>query len=124
MALKKAIATFTKENGETVTRQFSIHSVVFKYAEQAIEVIYVSFPNEAARDRGAAPEYISQRIPVDMTNPTDISMILSVSDRIWEMAAVNPFITDYTEVDQETGLQVKNVKSLNDLTATIQDVPF
>lgn len=124
MSLKKAIATFTKENGETVTRHFGIKTVVFHYQEARIETVYEVYPSAAAKLRGAQPEYISQSAAVDFGNMEDVMMILSVSARIWEKNAASPFIEDFSDVDAGTGLQVRSRKSFADLNAEIIDVPF
>jgi hypothetical protein len=120
MSLKKATVTFTKENGEQVSRVLTIKSVVFHYEEAAVETIYRVHPSESARLRGATPEYISQRAPVDLTNMEDLQMVFAVSSLLWEKNADSPFISDYSEVD-EHGRQQHILKSLNDLGATIAD---
>ena len=121
MSLKKAIFTFTKENGETVTREATIKKVVFHYDEMAIETIYELFPSAEAKTKGAVAKLVAQRVQVDLTNTEDLALVLSASDRIWEKNRVEPFIADYSELDGN-GKMVRNLKSLDELDATIEEV--
>lgn len=122
MSLKKAIVKFTKDNGEMVTRMLVIKSVVFHYqGVPRVETIYEVYPSEEARLRGAAPEFMSQSVEIDLSNTDDLSMILQASERIWAMNIAAPFINDFTEVDAD-GKQMLKVKSLADLSAEIIDV--
>lgn len=121
MALKKAIVSFTKESGETVTRQIGIKSVVFDYKTASIETIFEVYPSEAARSRGGVPEHISQRIPINLADPEDLTMILAVSERLWSKIATAPIVDDYSELDEDTGRQVGNRKTLSELGASIID---
>lgn len=121
MSLKKAIATFTRPNGETITRQFSIKTVVFDYETASVEIVYVIFPSEEARERGAQPEFYSQKIPIDLTNQNDLTMILSVSAALWDKAVDVPVVTDFSELDENGKMKGIN-KSFNDLNAEIVDV--
>jgi hypothetical protein len=121
MALKQATVTFTKSNGETVTRVLSIKDVVFRYQDRTIETIYTAYPSEEARLRGANPEYMSQLVDMNLTNEEDLAMLLTVSARLWEINSVAPLINDYTELD-DNGKQILKLKSLDELEAIIEDV--
>lgn len=123
MSLKKAVFTFTRENGETVTREANIKKVVFHYDEMAIETIYEMYPSAEAKAKGAVAELHSQKVQVDLTNQEDLALVLSASDRIWEKNFVAPFIADFTELDDD-GKMTRQTKSLNELGATLEDVQF
>ena len=123
MGLKFAIVQFTKETGEAVTRFVSIKKVIFHYDEAAVETIYEMFASAEAKDRGAVPEVLSQRVAVDLTNAEDLQLVLSASDRIWTKNRAEPFITDWSELD-EKGKMVRRMKSLDELDAEILEVPL
>jgi len=121
MSLKKAIFTFTRENGETVTREANIRKVIFHYDEMTVETIYEMYPSADAKTRGAVPELHSQKVAVDLTNQEDLTLVLSASARIWEKNRVAAFIADFTELD-EGGKMIRQMKSLDDLGAEIVEV--
>lgn len=121
MGLKKAVVTFTKRNGETVSREVSIKDVVFRYGKREIETIYEVYPDGAAQAKGGIPALFSQTVPMDLTNPEDITMLFSVSDRLWQINADAPLIEDFTELDGN-GKMVRQMKTLNELGAVIMDV--
>lgn len=121
MSLKKAIASFTRPNGETITRQFSIKAVVFDYETGTVEIVYNIFVSEEARLRGATPEFYSQKIPVDLADPADIGLILSISAALWAKIIDEPIVTDYSQLDDD-GKMVGVNKSFRDLNAEIIEV--
>lgn len=100
MGLQKANLTYTDIFGNTVERTLTIKDVVFKYEDAQIEVIYRSSPTDVSKAALADSTFISHSINVDMTNPADVSLILSASDRIWELVATAPLI-DVPELDEE-----------------------
>jgi hypothetical protein len=120
MALKKAIVTFTNQFGESVTRNLPIRSVVFDYSEGFVEIIFAAYASVAARERGAIPEYIRQRISFDQTSQAEMGLVLAVSDALWTKIVDAPLITDYSETDR-AGRQKATVKSLTELGAEIVD---
>lgn len=121
MSLKKAIVTFTSENGDVLTRHIAIRAVVFNYEEARLEVHFHAWPSEEARAAGAKPNYMQQNIPIDLTDQTDGQMIVQMSGVIWEKIVSQPFITDFSELD-ENGKMVASQKTLTELGAEIIDV--
>jgi hypothetical protein len=120
MALKKAIVQYTNEHGDNVTRHLPIMSVVFDYQSGFVQVNFAAYRSQAARARGAAPEYLSQRIQLDPNDQSEAGLILAVSDALWTKIVDAPFIADFSDVD-ENGKQVRTIKSLADLNAQIVD---
>lgn len=121
MGLKFVIVSYVKDTGESITRVGFIKKVIFHYDERVIETIYQMFPSAEAQMRGAVPELLSQRVPVDLTVAEDMNLIISSSDRIWQKNFDVPFIMDYSEVDG-SGKMVKTLKSFSDLGAIIEEV--
>lgn len=121
MSLKKAIVTFTSENGDVLTRHIAIRAVVFNYEEARLEVHFHAWPSEEARAAGAKPNYMQQNIPIDLTDQTDGQMIVQMSGVLWEKIVSQPFITDFSELDAN-GKMVASQKTLTELNAEIIDV--
>lgn len=121
MSLKKAIVTFTSENGDVLTRHLAIRAVVFDYEKAQLEVHFHAWPSEEARAAGAVPNYMQLNIPIDLTDKTDGQLIVQMSGVIWEKIVMQPFIADFSELDGN-GKMVLTTKSLTELGAEIIDV--
>lgn len=122
MALKMATEiTFTKINGEQVIRIARIKKVIFHYDEMRVETIYEMFPSAEAQERGGIAELCSQSVSVDLTNPADVNLILAASDTLWAKNFTQPFILDYTELN-ENGKMIPIMRSMEELGAVLVDV--
>lgn len=119
MSLKKAELQYLDIYGNAVAATLTIKSVVFDYENLRVDVIYKSLPTDADRAKIAAPQYFSQSIQMDLTDPADLSMVLGASARVWEIAKNHEFI-QVPEYDNKTETIVIRRKSIADLGEIVE----
>lgn len=116
--LKKAVVSFISEHGEEKTRILKIKSVNVDYEGGRVDTYYLGFASEEAQAKGAQPEVFRHSVALDLSIPTDIELLLAVSDRLWEINRRQPLIDDYSELAGD-GKMISLAKSLDELGATI-----
>ena len=114
MGLKKAVITFTNESGDTVARTLTVKDVVFHYEEAKVEIIYRSTPTDVDKAKIAAPSYFSQIIDINLGDSSILSLVLAVSDKLWEIVPTEPFVAvpEYDEIAKRIVITRKAITEL------------
>lgn len=121
MALKKATnVLFTDSDGFEKTYELLVKAVNFDYQAATIEIVYQGQFSDEATASGIPPRGFRQVFTVDVGDANILTLLLSVSNKLWEMNLDKPFVMDFSEI-QNNRVSPK-LRTLNELGAVVEDV--
>lgn len=121
--LKRARFEFTDAADFRKQMDAGIGEVRFNFKRRTIEIFYECRKSIESEAAGIAPRVVAQRVEIDFSDEKILALILQNSQAIWDYVRDKPFLTDFSERD-ENGKIAAAAKSLEELRAEIYEVDF